>query len=89
MGVAHLRYSADQLLRRVQMLNGLAVTSTRHRAGFHSDKLDETTDRLGIAAEARTFAAIMVAKDVAPPLAIGLFGDWGVCGRRSHLERPA
>lgn len=72
-----LRYSAEQLLNQLHRLNDETASRARHRPGFHSDKPGDTTDRLGIAAEARTFAAIMTAHDVSPPLAIGLFGDWG------------
>lgn len=72
-----LRYSAEQLLSQLHRLNDETASRARHRPGFDSDKPGDTTDRLGIAAEARTFAAIMTAHDVSPPLAIGLFGDWG------------
>lgn len=72
-----LRYSAEQLLNQLRRLNEETASRTRHRPGFHSDKADDVTDRLGIMAEARTLAAIMTAHDVSPPLAIGLFGDWG------------
>jgi hypothetical protein len=34
-------------------------------------------DRLGANEEAKAFARLAVAKDFIPPLAIGLFGDWG------------
>ncbi|MGY2200596.1 P-loop NTPase fold protein [Pseudomonas gingeri] len=34
-------------------------------------------DRLGVADEAKSFARMAVSKDFTPPLAIGLFGDWG------------
>ncbi|MGQ3054121.1 MAG: P-loop NTPase fold protein [Roseateles sp.] len=72
-----LRHSAEQLLNQLHRLNNETASRARHRPGFHSDKPGDTTDRLGITAEARTFAAIMTAHDVSPPLAIGLFGDWG------------
>lgn len=72
-----LRYSAEQLLNQLHRLNEETASRARHRPGFHSDKADDVTDRLGITAEARTLAAIMTAHDVSPPLAIGLFGDWG------------
>lgn len=72
-----LRYSAEQLLNQLHRLNDETASRTRHRPGFHSDKADDVTDRLGITVEARTLAAIMTAQDVSPPLAIGLFGDWG------------
>jgi hypothetical protein len=72
-----LRNSAKQLLSQLHRLNDETASRARHRPGFHSDKPGDTIDRLGITAEARTFAAIMTAHDVSPPLAIGLFGDWG------------
>ncbi|MFZ4962689.1 hypothetical protein HX881_04530 [Pseudomonas gingeri] len=34
-------------------------------------------DRLGVAEEAKAFARMALAKAFTPPLAIGLFGDWG------------
>ncbi|NWD71205.1 hypothetical protein HX870_26765 [Pseudomonas gingeri] len=34
-------------------------------------------DRLGVADEAKAFARMAVAKAFTPPLAVGLFGDWG------------
>ena len=34
-------------------------------------------DRLGIAAEVEMLVSVLLARDTRPPLAIGLFGDWG------------
>lgn len=48
-----------------------------HLPGFAADTIDEQHDQLGIQAEVQTLAAIMMARDVTPPLAIGLFGEWG------------
>ncbi len=44
-------------------------------AGFSSDEAAQ--DLVGIAAEADALAYLVAARDLAPPLAIGLFGDWG------------
>jgi hypothetical protein len=34
-------------------------------------------DRLGVEAEAQAFARVAAAKNIVPPLAFGIFGDWG------------
>lgn len=46
-------------------------------AGYVSDTVDLQEDQLGIAREVRILTSIMLARAVAPPLAIGLFGNWG------------
>ncbi|MFP2904573.1 P-loop NTPase fold protein [Pyxidicoccus sp. 3LFB2] len=45
--------------------------------GFASEDLDITRDRLDVGADVKPLVAVMLAKEVKPPLAIGLFGDWG------------
>jgi hypothetical protein len=45
--------------------------------GFAPDSVDDQIDHLAIGPEVRTLTAIMLARNVTPPLAIGLFGDWG------------
>ncbi|HEX8195457.1 MAG TPA: P-loop NTPase fold protein [Pyrinomonadaceae bacterium] len=46
-------------------------------AGYTSDTIDVNRDPLGIQEDVQTLCAVMLAKEVKPPLAIGLFGDWG------------
>lgn len=46
-------------------------------AGFTADDL-ERDDRLGFENEVKALCSVIAARDVAPPLSIGLFGDWGV-----------
>jgi hypothetical protein len=46
-------------------------------AGYASDTIDPRADRLDISKDVRTLTAVMLAEEVRPPLAIGLFGDWG------------
>lgn len=46
-------------------------------AGYASDTIDVREDSLGIQEDVQTLTAVMLARDVKPPLAIGLFGDWG------------
>ncbi|BCJ46958.1 hypothetical protein GCM10010168_35220 [Actinoplanes ianthinogenes] len=44
---------------------------------YASDRIDAGHDLIGIAAEADAFAYLLASRDLTPPLAIGLFGDWG------------
>lgn len=46
-------------------------------AGYASDGIEEGNDELDIREDVYTLSAIMLSRDVKPPLAIGLFGDWG------------
>lgn len=46
-------------------------------AGYASDTIDIRNDRLEIKEDVTTLVAIILAKNVKPPLAVGLFGDWG------------
>ena len=54
----------------------LAPARTGPIAGFHSD--DPTgDDLLDVGGEVNAMASVIAARQVDPPLAIGLFGDWG------------
>jgi len=46
-------------------------------AGFTSDALDPESDFIGVGIEADAFAYLVASKALTPPLAIGLFGNWG------------
>lgn len=46
-------------------------------AGFSSDAIDISHDDIGISKDVETLASVILARDVTPPLAIGLFGEWG------------
>lgn len=46
-------------------------------AGFASDTINPDRDELGIQEDVQVLTAVMLAKEVRPPLAVGLFGDWG------------
>ena len=55
-----------------------AVTSiTVARIGNDNPDRENLDDKLGISDEARAFARVAAAKQVHPPLAFGIFGDWG------------
>jgi hypothetical protein len=43
---------------------------------FHADSPGDT-DLLGIERDVAAFATLIAARDVNPPLSVGLFGDWG------------
>lgn len=46
-------------------------------AGYQADTVDDAPDHLDIQRDVDALTAIMLAKDLSPPLAIGLFGEWG------------
>lgn len=53
------------------------VTITFARMGNDNPERDNLDDKLGVADEARAFARVAAARQVDPPLAFGIFGDWG------------
>jgi ABC-type dipeptide/oligopeptide/nickel transport system ATPase component len=54
-------------------------------AGYQSDTINIKADHLGITKDVKILAAIMLSRQVQPPLAIGLFGDWGT-GKSFFME---
>ncbi len=50
-----------------------------------SDTIDVKYDPLGIKEDVQTLTAVILSRDVTPPLAIGLFGDWGT--GKTHFIR--
>lgn len=55
-------------------------------AGYVSDSTKNATDDLGISRDVQTLISVILAKDVSPPLSIGLFGDWGT-GKTFFMDR--
>lgn len=53
-----------------------AAAVVRALAGYSSDRIDGP-DLLEIRRDAQAFSFVLASKEVDPPLAIGLFGDWG------------
>lgn len=54
-------------------------------AGFRPDDL-HGEDRLGIDPEVQALVSVLAARDVEPPLSLGLFGDWG-SGKSFFMRR--
>jgi hypothetical protein len=66
----------------VSLLRLLSAQSTRADdrlvlPGYATDTSGKLDDQLDLNIEVETLCAVMLAKDVTPPLSIGLFGDWG------------
>jgi hypothetical protein len=51
-----------------------------------ADDVKASDDRLGIEDDVRTLCRLMLARSTKPPLAIGLFGDWGT-GKSFFMRR--
>jgi len=45
-------------------------------AGYDSDDVGDQ-DQLDIESDVKTLASVLAARDVEPPISVGLFGDWG------------
>lgn len=59
------------------MAQGAPATAVLRVAGYAADSVACQADRLGIGAQVRILTAIVLAREVTPPLAIGVFGPWG------------
>lgn len=66
-----------RLRRYVRATHEKAPAPESFVAGYASDVIDVSRDDLDIREDVQTLVAVMLAKEVKPPLAIGLFGDWG------------
>jgi hypothetical protein len=54
-------------------------------AGFRSDGVSDQKDLLDIKHDVEALCSVIAARDVEPPLSIGLFGDWG-SGKSFFIE---
>ena len=46
-------------------------------AAFNSERVDPRSDFVGVGVEADAFAYLVSSRTLVPPLAVGLFGEWG------------
>ena len=63
-----------------------SITFEPFIAGYVSDSTKRPEDDLGIGRDVQTLCSVVLAKDVSPPLSIGLFGDWGT-GKTFFMDR--
>ncbi|MEJ5996608.1 P-loop NTPase fold protein [Pedobacter sp. Du54] len=63
------------------------VASNEKEAGYSNDSnFKHTTDQLDFQDDIDSFAAVIALKNLTPPLAIGLFGEWGT-GKSFFMEK--
>src|SRR5688572_30576938 len=77
---AHLEKAGFLDALRTEMADPFASLTPQNVlvAGAFSDSVSrDATDLLDIEKEVRTIAHVLASKRVAPPLSLGLFGDWG------------
>ncbi len=72
-----LRMAVDRLTNALKRGRDGAAPGLISIPGYRSDTINVNQDSLDIAEDVATLTAVIMAKDVHPPLTIGLFGDWG------------
>lgn len=71
-------HSPDAPTREAAQLLATFLDSPIASAGLSSDAVvPGATDLLGVDRDVRTLCAVLLARDVTPPISVGLFGDWG------------
>ncbi|MBD9650044.1 TIR domain-containing protein [Ensifer sp. ENS09] len=71
------RRLVGRLIDRIEA-HQAAVTETDPRLPGHApDIIDIGKDDIGIRRDVQTLTSVMLSREVEPPLAIGLFGEWG------------
>lgn len=80
-----LGQTARRVWTQAQARRTARSESERYIAGYSSDTIDASQDELDIRQDVQSLTAVMLAKEVRPPLAIGLFGDWGT-GKSFFME---
>jgi hypothetical protein len=69
--------AVDRLIMAGQKIQNAKGPEQISIAGYASDTIDVSKDFLDISEDVATLTAVIMATEVEPPLAIGLFGDWG------------
>jgi phage shock protein A len=79
----------DPEIDAVQPHSDLRLPEPERRSDTHYVRDDPvrtlTEDRLGLASEVRALAEVICLREPGPPLAIGLFGDWG-SGKSTYMN---
>src|ERR1700693_500977 len=69
---------------------GLPGSAIPPVAGFNSDSVpvgkNPLSDELGVNQDVKTLCSVLLSREVNPPLAVGLFGDWGT-GKSYFMEK--
>jgi hypothetical protein len=82
----HTAQAAHVLMERL----GLEVEEIAPVAGYVTDSIpnpdQDLKDEVGINKDVKTLCSVLLAVDVKPPLAVGLFGDWGT-GKSYFMEK--
>jgi len=76
----------DAFVVRLWPMTGTARRLTPVRAGYLADAPSGDKDFLNIMPDVRAISAVLAARDVKPPLALGLFGNWGT-GKSFFMDR--
>lgn len=72
-----LRPGAEKLIDHIREQRRKRGADKSIVAGYASDTVNIEEDPLDIKEDVKTLTAVMLAKSVSPPLAVGLFGTWG------------
>lgn len=79
-GLEDMNPELRPLLRDMRRLMEQPIVGRDHGfqiAGYQADTIEGSSDYLDIKREVEAVTAIMLARELSPPLAIGLFGEWG------------
>lgn len=66
-----------RLVDRMEAHQRVSTESEPKLPGHAPDVIDVDKDDIGIRRDVQTLASVMLSREVEPPLAIGLFGEWG------------
>ncbi|MEU5695592.1 P-loop NTPase fold protein [Actinosynnema sp. NPDC020468] len=80
------RRPLEEVLRNGMPYGGGGVRLPRYVGDQPPSKLEVPSDLVGVGPEVDAFAHLMASRKLVPPLAVGLFGDWG-SGKSYFLRR--
>ncbi|NOV21227.1 hypothetical protein E5S70_35455 [Ensifer adhaerens] len=71
------RQLVRQILSEMDRVVATDDDALQHIPGHSPEAIDITKDDIGIGRDVQMLASVVLAQDVRPPLAVGLFGEWG------------